>query len=57
MAALPDVPTLAELGYRDMTKTAWIGLFGHTDVPAAVHQHVRDEAVGKTLRSVNYKPE
>jgi len=97
-AALPDVPTLAELGYRDMTKTAWIGLFGHTDAPAAAHQRVRDEAlkalatpavrdrltslglsvntarppttedmlrsmaadyeaVGKTLRSVNYKPE
>ena len=44
-AALPDVPTLAELGYKDMTKTAWIGLFGHTDAPAAAQQRVRDEAL------------
>lgn len=44
-AALPDVPTLAELGYKTMTKTAWIGLFGHTDAPVAAHQRVRDEAL------------
>jgi tripartite-type tricarboxylate transporter receptor subunit TctC len=43
--ALPDVPTLAELGYKDMTKTAWIGLFGHTDAPAAAQQRIRDEAL------------
>jgi len=43
--ALPDVPTLAELGYRDMTRTAWIGLFGHTDAPAGMQQRIRDEAL------------
>jgi tripartite-type tricarboxylate transporter receptor subunit TctC len=43
--ALPDVPTLAELGYRDMTRTAWIGLFGHTDAPPGMQQRIRDEAL------------
>ncbi|MEY2872709.1 MAG: extra-cytoplasmic solute receptor protein, partial [Pseudomonadota bacterium] len=27
MAALPDVPTLAELGYKDMTRSAWLGVW------------------------------
>ena len=43
--ALPDVPTLAELGYKDMTKTAWIGLWSLPDAPAAAQQRVRDEAL------------
>jgi tripartite-type tricarboxylate transporter receptor subunit TctC len=43
--ALPDVPTLTELGYKDMTKTAWLGIFGHTDAPAAAQQRIRDEAL------------
>jgi len=43
--ALPDVPTLAELGYKDMTRTAWLGLFTHPDAPAAAQQRIRDEAL------------
>ena len=39
--ALPDVPTLAELGYPDMTRTAWLGLWGHPDAPAAMQQRLR----------------
>ena len=43
--ALPDVPTLAELGQKDMTRTAWLGLFTHPDAPAAAQQRIRDEAL------------
>lgn len=41
MAALPDVPTLAELGYKDMTRTAWLGVWTTPDVPAAAQQRMR----------------
>ncbi len=43
--ALPDVPTLAELGYPTMTRTAWLGLWVHPDAPAAAQQRVRDETL------------
>ena len=43
--ALPDVPTLAELGYKDMTRTAWLALWAHPDAPAAVQQRIRDETL------------
>ena len=43
--ALPDVPTLAELGYKDMTRTAWLALWTHPDAPAAVQQRLRDETL------------
>ncbi len=42
MDALPDVPTLAELGYKDMTRTAWLGVWTTPDVPAAVQQRMRN---------------
>ena len=32
----PDVPTLAELGYKDVELTAWYGLFGPRNMPADV---------------------
>ena len=41
MAVLPDVPTLAELGYKDMTRTAWLGVWTTPDVPAAAQQRMR----------------
>ncbi len=40
--ALPDVPTLAELGYKEMTKSAWLALWTLPDAPAAAQQRVRD---------------
>jgi tripartite-type tricarboxylate transporter receptor subunit TctC len=43
--ALPDVPTMAELGYKDMTRTAWLGLWCPPDAPAAAQQRVRDETL------------
>jgi tripartite-type tricarboxylate transporter receptor subunit TctC len=42
---LPDVPTLAELGYKDMTKTAWLGLWTTPDVPAIAQQRIREETL------------
>jgi tripartite-type tricarboxylate transporter receptor subunit TctC len=42
---LPDVPTLAELGYKEMTKTAWLALWTMPDAPASAQQRLRDEAL------------
>ena len=43
--ALPDVPTLAELGYKEMTKSAWLALWTLPDAPAAAQQRVREETL------------
>ena len=48
LSMLPDVPTFAELGYKDLTETAWMGLFVAADVPAAAQTRLR-EAVLKVL--------
>jgi tripartite-type tricarboxylate transporter receptor subunit TctC len=45
LAALPDVPTLAEAGYPKMTQVAWVGLFITPDVPAAVQERLRADAL------------
>jgi len=42
---LPDVPTLSELGYKEMTKSAWLALWTMPDAPAAVQQRIRDETL------------
>jgi tripartite-type tricarboxylate transporter receptor subunit TctC len=36
-----DVPTLAELGYRDMTRLSWLGVWTTPDAPAAAQQRMR----------------
>lgn len=41
---LPDVPTLAELGYPDMSSTVWFGLFMRGETPAAVQARFLDAA-------------
>jgi len=43
--ALPDVPTLAELGYKEMTKTAWLALWTLPDAPAAAQQRIREDTL------------
>lgn len=48
MAVLPDVPTFAELGYKDMTEVLWMGLWLAHDVPATAQTTLR-EAVMKVL--------
>ncbi len=40
VAAFPDVPTLAELGYPQATHTQWIGLSGPRGLPAAVSERL-----------------
>lgn len=47
-AMLPDVPTFAELGYKDLTETAWMGLFVPADVPVAAQARLR-EATARVL--------
>lgn len=41
LEVLPDVPTLAELGYKDMTRTAWLGVWTTPDAPAPAQQRMR----------------
>ena len=43
--ALPDVPTMAELGFKDMTRTAWLGLWAVPGHPDAALKRVREEAL------------
>ncbi|MDP3519321.1 MAG: tripartite tricarboxylate transporter substrate binding protein [Hydrogenophaga sp.] len=45
----PDVPTFAELGYKDMTEIIWIGLWTTPDMPAPIQQKMR-EATLKALQ-------
>ncbi|MDM0015950.1 tripartite tricarboxylate transporter substrate binding protein [Variovorax sp. J22P168] len=49
LTALPDVPTLAELGYPRLGDIAWMGLWTTPNVPADVQAKVR-EATLKVLQ-------
>lgn len=49
LATFPDVPTFAELGYKDLTETAWAGLWSAADLPAPIQQKMR-EATLKVLQ-------
>ena len=44
-SALPNVPTMAEAGVKDMVVTAWFGLFAPAGVPQAVQDKVHAAAV------------
>ncbi len=44
-AVLPDVPTMMELGYPEMTQMSWMGLWTTPDVPAAAQQRMREEVL------------
>lgn len=54
LAVLPDVPTFAELGYKDMTEVLWMGLWTTPDVPAAAQTRIRD-AVLKVLQQAKVR--
>lgn len=41
LAVLPNVPTMAELGYKDMTRTAWLGVWTTPDSPADAQVRMR----------------
>ena len=42
---LPEVPTMAELGFKDMTRTAWLGLWAVPGHPDAALKRIREEAL------------
>jgi len=42
---LPEVPTLAELGYPDLSASIWFGLLMRKGAPAAVRQRLTEAAV------------
>jgi tripartite-type tricarboxylate transporter receptor subunit TctC len=44
LAAWPDVPTMAELGFPDIRVSLWSGLFAPTGTPAAVIARLHEEA-------------
>ncbi len=48
--ALPDVPTVAELGYKDFEANTWIALFAPAKTPAAVLDLLNAE-INKALAS------
>jgi tripartite-type tricarboxylate transporter receptor subunit TctC len=50
MAVLPDVPTFAELGHKELTEVVWMGLWTTPDVPAANQAKLR-EAVLKVMQN------
>lgn len=49
LPTFPDVPTFAELGYKELTEVAWAGLWSAADVPAPIQQKMR-EATLKALQ-------
>lgn len=42
LSSLPNVPTFAELGYKDLTQSTWQALWVTPAVPAAVQTKIRD---------------
>ncbi|WP_454651203.1 Bug family tripartite tricarboxylate transporter substrate binding protein [Bradyrhizobium liaoningense] len=51
---LPDVPTLAELGYPNVKSSAWTGLMAPSGTPASIIQKIRS-AVEKLLETDDFK--
>jgi tripartite-type tricarboxylate transporter receptor subunit TctC len=42
VSAMPDVPTIAELGYPDFNVVTWYGLYGPANMPAPVIKKIND---------------
>jgi tripartite-type tricarboxylate transporter receptor subunit TctC len=42
-AAIPDVPTYAEMGYPDVTSQSWVGFFAPAKTPEAIVQQLNTE--------------
>jgi tripartite-type tricarboxylate transporter receptor subunit TctC len=64
VAALPDLPTIAESGYPDYSATVWYGAVAPAGVPAQVAQTIRaslnralgDEAFRASLTNAGFPP-
>ena len=50
IAALPDVPTVAELGFKDFETSQWYGMLAPAGTPADVVKRLQEESY-KALRS------
>jgi tripartite-type tricarboxylate transporter receptor subunit TctC len=50
IASFPDVPTLQELGYKDVEMYIWAGLFGQSALPAPIVSRLR-EAMAQVMKS------
>lgn len=50
ISALPDVPTVAELGFKDFETSQWYGILAPAGTPAAVVKKLQEESY-KALRS------
>jgi len=48
LAALPDVPTAAEAGYPELTRSAWLGIVVPAATPPAVAEHI-NQLVNRVL--------
>jgi tripartite-type tricarboxylate transporter receptor subunit TctC len=42
-AVLPDIPLLPQLGYPDLTASAWVGLYAPAKTPVAIVGRLRQE--------------
>lgn len=49
LSNFPDVPTFAELGYKDLTEVSWVGIWTTPDMAPAIQQKMR-EAILKALQ-------
>lgn len=64
MASLPDVPTLAESGFRDATSVVWTGLLAPAATPLPVREKLNaevrallaDKTYSDQLRAYGYTP-
>jgi tripartite-type tricarboxylate transporter receptor subunit TctC len=52
IAALPDVPTAIELGYKDVEFYLWIGMFAPAKTPNAIVQTIRAD-IGRAIKLEN----
>jgi tripartite-type tricarboxylate transporter receptor subunit TctC len=50
IASFPDVPTLQEIGYKDVEMYIWAGLFGQSALPAPIVSRLR-EAMAQVMKS------
>ena len=50
IAALPDVPTVAEMGYRDFETSQWYGILAPAGTPPDVVKKLQEESF-RALRS------
>ena len=54
VAALPDVPTVAESGFPGFEDYTWVGVFAPSKTPPEVVQHLNSE-INKILRSADFQ--